>query len=179
MKTLREYIDQLDEISRRGFLKGAGVAAVAGAAGGANASQTRNRIAYLTGFLSHFGYWIESLKGKDEWIKYLQVYKKSSSTREEHNFFFEGQDDGKRVAENNRAAFDSIMAKYGKGPMGEFNPQRVLKARELDAELNELVNEHWTEFKKLTRGQFESVEQGVAEEASPDALAKIDQVYQK
>jgi anaerobic selenocysteine-containing dehydrogenase len=33
MKTLREYIDQLDEISRRGFLKGAGAAAV-GAAGG-------------------------------------------------------------------------------------------------------------------------------------------------
>ena len=33
MKTLREYIDQLDEISRRDFLKGAGVAAVAGAVG--------------------------------------------------------------------------------------------------------------------------------------------------
>ena len=33
MKTLREYIDQLDEISRRDFLKGVGAAAVAGAAG--------------------------------------------------------------------------------------------------------------------------------------------------
>lgn len=33
MKTLREYIDQLDEISRRDFLKGAGAAALAGAAG--------------------------------------------------------------------------------------------------------------------------------------------------
>ena len=33
MKTLREYIDQLDEISRRDFLKGAGAAAVAGATG--------------------------------------------------------------------------------------------------------------------------------------------------
>lgn len=33
MKTLREYIDQLDEISRRDFLKGAGAAAI-GAAGG-------------------------------------------------------------------------------------------------------------------------------------------------
>jgi len=33
MKTLREYIDQLDEISRRGFLKGAGAAAVSGAVG--------------------------------------------------------------------------------------------------------------------------------------------------
>ena len=33
MKTLREYIDQLDEISRRDFLKGAGAAAVAGAIG--------------------------------------------------------------------------------------------------------------------------------------------------
>jgi hypothetical protein len=34
MKTLREYIDQLDEIDRRGFLKGMGAAAVAGATGG-------------------------------------------------------------------------------------------------------------------------------------------------
>lgn len=33
MKTLREYIDKLDEISRRDFLKGAGVGAVAGALG--------------------------------------------------------------------------------------------------------------------------------------------------
>ena len=37
MKTLREYLDQLDEIDRRGFLKGMGAAAVAGAAGGAKA----------------------------------------------------------------------------------------------------------------------------------------------
>jgi hypothetical protein len=31
MKTLREYIDQLDEISRRGFLKGAGAVCTVGA----------------------------------------------------------------------------------------------------------------------------------------------------
>jgi hypothetical protein len=37
MKTIREYIDQLDEISRRDFIKGAGAAAITGAAGGANA----------------------------------------------------------------------------------------------------------------------------------------------
>ena len=34
MKTLREYIEILDEIDRRGFLKGMGAAAVAGATGG-------------------------------------------------------------------------------------------------------------------------------------------------
>lgn len=34
MKTLREYIDILDEINRRDFLRGAGAAAVAGAAAG-------------------------------------------------------------------------------------------------------------------------------------------------
>ena len=38
MKTLREYIDQLDEIDRRGFLKGMGAAAVVGATGGAATS---------------------------------------------------------------------------------------------------------------------------------------------
>jgi len=37
MKTLRETIDQLDEISRRDVLKGAGAAAIAGAAGGSKA----------------------------------------------------------------------------------------------------------------------------------------------
>ena len=45
MKTLREYIDQLDEISRRDFLKGAGAAAVAGAAGykvGQDSSNNKN-----------------------------------------------------------------------------------------------------------------------------------------
>ena len=34
MKTLREYVDQLDEISRRDFLKGAGAAAATAALGG-------------------------------------------------------------------------------------------------------------------------------------------------
>jgi len=37
MKTLREYIDQLDEINRRDFLKGAGAAAGLAATGGASA----------------------------------------------------------------------------------------------------------------------------------------------
>jgi TonB family protein len=37
MKTLREYIDQLDEISRRDFLRGTGAAALAGLAGKAKA----------------------------------------------------------------------------------------------------------------------------------------------
>jgi len=37
MKTLREIMDQLDEISRRDLLKGAGAAAVAGATDSANA----------------------------------------------------------------------------------------------------------------------------------------------
>lgn len=52
MKTLRETIDQLDEISRRGFLQGAGAAAVAGAAGGtatkANAQQVSQWVKYAT-----------------------------------------------------------------------------------------------------------------------------------
>lgn len=42
MKTLREYMDQLDEISRRDFLKGAGAAAVAGATGGAKAQWVKD-----------------------------------------------------------------------------------------------------------------------------------------
>jgi hypothetical protein len=42
MKTLREYIDILDEISRRDFLKGAGAGAIAGALG-SQALQSTNK----------------------------------------------------------------------------------------------------------------------------------------
>jgi hypothetical protein len=41
MKTLREYIDQLDEISRRDFLKGAGATAGLAALGNVQAQQSR------------------------------------------------------------------------------------------------------------------------------------------
>jgi len=67
MKTLREYIDQLDEISRRDFLKGAGVGAVAGALGtvGYQAGQQSTvdtipsdpQVYYLIAYLS----WLTSL----------------------------------------------------------------------------------------------------------------------
>ena len=40
MKTLREYIDQLDEISRRDFLKGVGATAGLAAMGGAKGQET-------------------------------------------------------------------------------------------------------------------------------------------
>ena len=43
MKTLREYIDQLDEISRRDFLRGAGAAALGGAIGYKMQSQTSSK----------------------------------------------------------------------------------------------------------------------------------------
>jgi hypothetical protein len=58
MKTLREYIDQLDEISRRDFLKGAGVAAVSGMTGAyqGTKSQIIKRVGddfgYFEGFIS-------------------------------------------------------------------------------------------------------------------------------
>jgi hypothetical protein len=47
MKTLRETLDQLDEISRRDLLKGAGAAAVAGAAGSSIAQNQSGRVAGL------------------------------------------------------------------------------------------------------------------------------------
>ena len=55
MKTIREYIDQLDEISRRDFLKGAGALAAAGAVGSSSAGTTLNlnnaEVYYLNGWL--------------------------------------------------------------------------------------------------------------------------------
>lgn len=50
MKTLREYMDVLDEISRRDFIKGAGAAALGGAA--SSASAFTPSISFLSGALS-------------------------------------------------------------------------------------------------------------------------------
>ena len=51
MKTLREYIDKLDEISRRDFLKGVGAAGLAGATGAAGlAAATAAAVFAAVGF---------------------------------------------------------------------------------------------------------------------------------
>ena len=59
MKTLREYIEILDEISRRDFLKGAGAAAGLAAVGGAGyvggrVSVFEQKVAYALGYLEQF-----------------------------------------------------------------------------------------------------------------------------
>jgi hypothetical protein len=82
MKTLREYIDQLDEISRRDFLKGAGAAlgaAALGGAGDANAtidnwdyhkSLTPNQASIIVSLVQaywaakHWNQWVPFWKGK-------------------------------------------------------------------------------------------------------------------
>jgi hypothetical protein len=59
MKTLREYIDQLDEISRRDFLKGLGAAAVAGAGIGSANAQDINLVQ------KQYDWQFADTKGKD------------------------------------------------------------------------------------------------------------------
>ena len=70
MKTLREYLDQLDEIDRRGFLKGIGAAAVAGAAGSVKAQNkqfTPEQIEELLQYVSQrpYGFLFVDLKTSD------------------------------------------------------------------------------------------------------------------
>jgi hypothetical protein len=72
MKTLREYIDQLDEIDRRGFLKGMGAAAVAGATGGA-IGQTigagENESAWAAGYSNNM--WQSLAKDNNSYNKWI------------------------------------------------------------------------------------------------------------
>jgi len=123
MKTLREYIDQLDEISRRGFLKGAGVAAVAGGTGGANAQSIAD-------------------------LEVEHAYKMAIARKR-----------GKAGLPLNMNLSDTIA---------DLRVEHAYKMARAEAGYPPVKSKPSTK---------ESIEQ--VEEASPDALAKIDQVYQK
>jgi len=199
MKTLRETIDQLDEISRRGFLKGAGAAAVAGAAGGAKDAEA---------------HWTGPYKQTDKMTDVETTTWANNSTDGSAMLFLKhNKPNGYHpvIMANNfkfqRPAND--VAPYGrlridKGPVipvlfgyyadsnsgvmitADFNnpgPYPRLGDLIANAKKEVLVDVGAISSKGILEFPIdkisESVNQGVAEEASPEALVKIDQVYQK
>ena len=163
MKTLRETIDQLDEISRRGFLKGAGVAAVAISPAFKAMAQDFN----LTDKeITMFGmvldaYWVclnypkttDSEKCKRIKQGLSEYAKKRGFSSQELNGFYSSATSQNSEKIKDKKWIEIINLSYNIS-------ERLLQ------DLNQMR-------------PFESVNQGVAEESSPDALAKIDQVYQK
>jgi hypothetical protein len=74
MKTLREYIDKIDEISRRDFLRGAGAVAGATAVGGTGYLQGKKEVyernvAQSLGFIEEFIYLMPEKWAQDSKIK--------------------------------------------------------------------------------------------------------------
>ena len=183
MKTLREYIDQLDEISRRGFLQGAGAAAVAGAVGGAKdvKAQERLKIAVEVGELdtstkqfepvmpqqarnfvylsdsSHFVLqWINSQGNKISEPEVFQAKGPGSDFKNRPNTMYFSNKNAVKVVPNGSPDGDLIY----------FTPRNWI-----DQGIG-WRSVYYQMFSKVK----ESVQQGVAEESSPDALAKIDEL---
>ena len=167
MKTLRETIDQLDEISRRGFLKGAGAAAVAGATGGATASSHDPNTN------------VTSFDADDINIinKFLELYwlvkndlpvppeKKSGIVQEYQmiaNQFTRQAKNGKEFLNSQWSIVNRSM-----NALKQNNPQEYAKKYVLLMDAQKIVSD----FKGLNE-----FNEGSLEEASPDALAKIDQL---
>ena len=163
MKTLREYIDQLDEISRRDFLKGAGAAAVAAAAGSAIAQQSR--------------YSSEDVKTI---IQGVELYFALSSREATTSKGVWGKDRTK-----------SALDKIAKNPEGKKIIQdtwKKLRQQGLPDETDMDIftgNKGGIATQRLQRLEQlvafdESVNQGVAEdsleEASPDAVKRIEEL---
>jgi len=171
MKTLREYIDQLDEISRRGFLQGAGAAAVAGAAGGATGQSFTNQ------------------EERDR--NTIKIAKIAAECAGWYWLAWEISGSKNETLKSKAYALSSVAEKY----IGEKNTDNIIKPiisndsyaqmMKNPDDLRQVVHGCDKFYVKVMnavntpRPNMESVQQGVAEESSPDALAKIDQVYQK
>ena len=143
MKTLRETIDQLDEISRRGFLHGAGAAAL-------GATDLPDSIT------TNYSFKIQ-LRDYNWWARRLDTKLRTSDDYEA----------GKNLAKKQLSMYTPDYIKTPKGT----------------AQLRDMFAQYVTELRgnagyiASLDVKDESIEQ--VEEASPEALAKIDQVYQK
>ena len=174
MKTLRETLDQLDEISRRDLLKGAGAAAGAAAIGGAG---------YLAGRVSIFEQKAAFALGYCE--QFLSTDLPDSITTN-YSFKIQLRDYNwwaRRLDTKLRTSDDYEAGKnLAKKQLSMYTPDYI-KTPKGTAQLIDMFAQYVTELRgnagyiASLDVKDESIEQ--VEEASPEALAKIDQVYQK
>ena len=167
MKTLREYIDQLDEISRRDVLKGAGAAAAGAASSGAKAYD----IDYRRGdaFALQLSNEENSALGKAVLLYWLQKNRYLPANPELEQKL-------RNLVEINNAFKNRINQAYDHSKDAFLGMQR---------EDPNMFRERLEVFKKEERAiiqnlsvisrAFESKESQI-KETSPEAISKIDQL---
>jgi hypothetical protein len=183
MKTLRETLDQLDEISRRGLLKGAGAATALGGAGmagyqlGKRSTDTEYpkipespEFYYLIGFLVQLTLHqnTKALARFQEPVRKLykavRIDMETMDAQKGHKLsmaFSKGAAEGSKKNEN----FQWMHKQSG----GEGHYTRNEELGEYIAtELEPYYNKMQTILKQPTQGQLE--------ETSPEAIAKIDKL---
>ena len=169
MKTLREYIDQLDEISRRVFLKGAGVAAL-GAVGGVAAdrflkNQQNKKIVlpddptayYLLGYQWGFSYVFPYNETIKAWLKETGPYI------------------GEVTLRLQASGPDRLTDTYKKG----FEQARsdIKQLNMSDQEVADYYAKYWAQdYNKLISKLNQTNEESL-EETSEDPIAKIDALF--
>jgi len=173
MKTLREYIDQLDEISRRDFLKGAGVAAL-GAAGGISAdrflkSQQNNKIVlpddptvyYLLGYLWGFSYLFPYNKTIESWLKKMGPYI------------------GEVTLKIQSSGRDQLTQAYDNGFSQARNDVKKTQTSGLnDQQTADDFARYWESSYKKLLSKLNLQEEELDEAGNPDAVRRIEQLVQ-
>ena len=169
MKTLREYIEILDEISRRDFIKGAGLAAVAGGAGyvGGVRRVQNTTLARVLGKLNGFLKPLKTSRVKDKWSyelitrtrNLIEKYKIDPDIYNDSLYSF-GENQGERafsMAFRNGIQTEQDREKY----------EAMLF--ELSADLMNATSFH----------SKYSEDEELDEDASPDAVARILELSKK
>lgn len=171
MKTLREYIDQLDEISRRDFLKGAGAAAV-GAAGGISAdrflkTQQNRRIVlpndptayYLLGYQWGFSYLSPYNQTLEKWLEKTGPYI------------------GEVTLRLKSSGPDNLTGAYQKGFDEARADVKSYKDQGMtDQKIAERYASTWESTFRNLMGKLNQTNEEIDEDASPDAIKRIKEL---
>ena len=184
MKTLREYMDKLDEISRRDFLKGAGAAAIAGAAGGAMdaKAQSRAKIAVEVGELDTGTKEYEPVNSGQS-RNFIYLYDSSE-------FIMQWVDRrGNNIGEPEVFQAKGSGTDFKNRPntlyIGSKNAVKVVPNGAPEGDLIYFTPRNWIDQKIGWRSVYyqmfsnvkESVNQDVAEQAGPDAVQKVEDLF--
>jgi hypothetical protein len=173
MKTLREMMDQLDEISRRDLLKGAGIAAASGATGvGVGVrkiadNRAAEKLGQIYGLLDNLT--DISVPGaydlKQTTYNFLDQYEKRLPNLRAKDLV--GDDWYKTGKQDSQYEFRQEF------PNGVQTQEDLKKFRII-------LTVHVQDFIKLVHGHpSSSFKEDQIEEASPDAMSKIDELFGK
>jgi hypothetical protein len=188
MKTLREMMDQLDEISRRDLLKGAGAATALGGAGavGYKLGKQPEKPTYVTlpespDFYYLLGYLVQCLIGNEtealvnykanveSLYKAVQVEMELMDVKKGHELsmaFSKGAAEGGKRVEG---------WKWMHKEMGNRDRLGYLR----NEKLGEYIASHITPYYDKMQALLKQPAQEPLEETSPDAMSKIDELFGK